>query len=588
MAFDGIVCKAIASELNMLSGARMDKVFQPSKNNIVLGFYSDGKNYALNCSIDPGYYRLNLTTNSKPNPKVAPNFCMVLRKHIIGLRLKSVYTLDLERVIFIEFEGFNDIDEIINLKLVIELMGRHSNIILLDDNNVIIDSLRHIKEIDNTYRNILPHYKYQFPTTNKINFYDINSSDEFENHLNCEINNDTDLANFIAKTFNGISNSFIVEALNNIKKDNSSYAQTTSSHTAKTSFHKDIYNYISNTVNNIDNLKFKLLSSGKDYTVEIVENKKPFELNFAIDDFYTVKENNSNFKIYRDSVLKLILSTLKKYNKRLYNIDAKLKQCENMDVYKLYGELITANLYKIPEVNTEHIELENYYDNNNLIRIPLDKKYSPNENAKRYFKKYNKLKNALEIVSIQKKETIQELKYIESVVYELESATTVEEIDTIYDEITENSIFKMSTSKSTKKMKVKKSRFTKNKTVKFNPIKYIVDNHTILVGRNNKENDYLTLKFSKKSDYWFHTKDIHGSHVILKVEANEKISDDLLIKCSEIAAFHSKAKNSSNVPVDYCLVKFVKKPNGSKPGMVIYTNNKTLNVQPKNKKTLIY
>ena len=171
MAFDGIVCKAIASELNTLSGARMDKVFQPNKNTIVLGFYLNGKNYALNCCISPGYYRLNLTTNAKPNPKVAPNFCMVLRKHIIGLRLKSVYTLDLERVVFIEFEGFNEVDDIINIKLVIELMGKHSNIILLNDSNIIIDSLRHIKEVDNTYRNILPHCKYTFPTTTKINFY---------------------------------------------------------------------------------------------------------------------------------------------------------------------------------------------------------------------------------------------------------------------------------------------------------------------------------------------------------------------------------------------------------------------------------
>ena len=323
------------------------------------------------------------------------------------------------------------------------------------------------------------------------------------------------------------------------------------------------------------------MSNEKDYTIKLSENKKPFSLNFAIDDFYTSKENSTNFKTYRDSILKFILSILKKYNKRLFNINNKLKQCENMDTYKLYGELITANLYKITNNNVSFIELENYYDNNTIIKIPLDKKYSPSENAKRYFKKYNKLKNALEVVSIQKKETLQELNYIESVIYELEDCSTLEEVDAIFEEISEHDIFKDKFHKENKKVKIKKSQLTKNKTVKFNPIKYTINNHVVFVGRNNNENDYLTLKFASKSDYWFHTKDIHGSHVILKVKSNEVISNDLLIKCSEIAAFHSKARNSSNVPVDYCLVKFVKKPSGSKPGFVIYTNNKTMNVNPK-------
>ena len=505
-----------------------------------------------------GYYRINLTTNSKPNPKVAPNFCMVLRTHILGLRIKSVYTLDLERVIFIDFEGFNEIDEIINIKLVVELMGRHSNIILLDDNNIIIDSLRHIKGNDNTYRNILPRYKYVFPTSNKINFYDVNNFKDFEKYVD-----KNDISNSISKNFNGISKTFVNELLK------------------VTSSLEDIYNYISNIINNIENLDLEILSNKKDYTVKLSESKEPFLLNFAIDDFYTNKENSANFKTYRDSILKFILSILRKYNKRLFNINNKLKQCENMDTYKLYGELITANLYKITDNNVSFIELENYYDNNTIIKIPLDKKYSPSENAKRYFKKYNKLKNALEIVTIQKKETLQELNYIESVIYELEDCSTLEEVDAIFEEISGHDIFKDKFQKENKKMKIKKSQLTKNKTVKFNPIKYTINNHVVFVGRNNNENDYLTLKFANKSDYWFHTKDIHGSHVILKVNPNEIISDDLLIKCSEIAAFHSKARNSSNVPVDYCLVKFVKKPSGSKPGFVIYTNNKTMNVNPK-------
>ena len=215
----------------------------------------------------------------------------------------------------------------------------------------------------------------------------------------------------------------------------------------------------------------------------------------------------------------------------------------------------------------------------NLIKIQLDKKYLPSVNAKRFYKKYNKLKNTLEIVGIQKQETIKELDYLESIVYELEAATTVEEVAQIFDEISENVMIKDTISKTQKKSKIKKSKLTKNKEVAFNPIKYTIDGYTILVGRNNKENDYLSLKFANKSDYWFHTKDIHGSHVILKTPTGLIPTENILYKCAELASKHSKAKNSSNVPVDYCQVKYVKKPSGAKPGMVIYTNNKTIFVK---------
>lgn len=255
-----------------------------------------------------------------------------------------------------------------------------------------------------------------------------------------------------------------------------------------------------------------------------------------------------------------------------------------MEKYRIYGELITANLYRIPNKNLDEIELENYYDNNNKILIKLDKRYLPNINAKKFFKKYSKLKNALTVVSKQKKDTLKELDYIESIVYELENSSSLDDLTEIFEEISENDIFKEKTSKNyNKKSKLKKSRLTKNKEISFNPIKYTVDGYTVLVGRNNKENDYLSLKYAKKEDLWFHTKDFHGSHTILKIDNNLPFpSADTLIKVAQIAAIHSKAKNSSNVPVDYCNVKYVKKPSGSKPGMVIYTNNKTLNVTPKN------
>ena len=183
MAFDGIVTKAIVSELSLLKDSRIDKVFQPNKNEIILGFYLDRKNYTLDICIDSQNCRLNLTTNSKPNPQVAPNFCMLLRKNLIGLKLKNIFSIDLDRLIVLEFEGFDEIDDIISKKLIIELMGKHSNIILLDDTNIIIDSIRHIKEADENFRDILPHTKYTFPTSAKYNFLELQNFDEFKNKL---------------------------------------------------------------------------------------------------------------------------------------------------------------------------------------------------------------------------------------------------------------------------------------------------------------------------------------------------------------------------------------------------------------------
>ena len=576
MAFDGIVTKAIVTELSELTGARIDKVFEPNKNEIILGLYSEKKNYALDICIESQNCRINLTTNAKLNPQVAPNFCMLLRKNLIGLKLKKLITFDLERLVVLEFEGFDDVDDIISKKLIIELMGKHSNIILLDDNNIIIDSMRHIRELDENFRDILPHTKYSFPTSNKKSFLELRDFEEFSNCINGT--NIEDLPSQISNTFNGISKNFISAIIRHL--------EITEINTANL---QKIYNYITTTINNIetDNLSFENIKNKeeiiKDYfLIPEKTSDEPFKLNFFVDDFYYNKETSETFKNYRNSLLKLILDTLKKYKKRLYNIDEKLKECEDMDTYRIYGELITANLYRIPNRNLSEIELENYYDNNNKITIKLDKRFLPSINAKRFFKKYSKLKNALAIVSEQKEDTLKELDYIESVVYELENCSTIEEVGAIFDEISENNIFKDKKELNTsKKSKIKKSKFTKNKTVSFNPLKYTVDGYTVLVGRNNKENDYLTLKYANKSDIWFHTKDFHGSHTILKIDNNLPFpNDNVLVEVAKIAAQHSKAKNSSNVPVDYCEVKYVKKPSGSKPGMVIYSNNKTLNVNP--------
>lgn len=574
MAFDGIVTKAISSELQQFCGARIDKIFQPNKNTIIIGFYFNYSNYALNICTDSVYYRINLTTHSKTNPKIAPNFCMVLRKHLLGLHIKNIITNNLERIVTIEFEGFDDVDDIISKKLIIELMGKHCNIILLDEENIIIDSLRHINN-ENTTRIIVPHQKYIYPTSDKANFLDCLTPEDFVNKLPLDVNI-TNIAKNISSVFNGISKNFIQKSL-----------EFLDIHEINPYTLDILYSYIKEIISNTDNMNLEFetinLNSKYDYILKPSYSYTNLSLNFFIDDFYYNKESSEEFKVYRNSVLKMILDVLKKYNKRLLNINQKLEECENMETYKLYGELITANLYKIKNENLDNISLENYYDDNKLISIPLDNKYTPSVNAKKYFKKYNKLKNTLQIVGIQKQETLKELEYIESIVYELENSSSINEISEIFEEISENVIFKEKADNYRKKKnsKIKKSTLTKNKTVSFNPLKYNIDNFTLLVGRNNKENDYLTLKYAKKTDLWFHTKDYPGSHAILQMDLKSKPDNDILVKCAEIVAYHSKARNSSHVPVDMCEVKYVKKPNGAKPGMVIYTNNTTFNVTPK-------
>lgn len=563
MAFDGIVTKSIVNELTPLIGGKIDKIHEPDRNTIVLGIYSQGKNYALNICIDAHNCRINLTTHSRINPIVAPNFCMLLRKHLIGGRITNISMMGLERLINIEIETINEFNEIETKTLIVELMGKHSNIILLGPNNIIIDAMRHITS-ENSYREILPSRTYILPNSDKFDFMALKDFEDF--YLKFADTNLDDLGKAIVNTFTGFSLSFVQSAINKCGIKSSSKDEL-----------EKIYNYFCDIIKNDQILDFEPIYKNNqifDYVLFVGKCNEPFHLNFFIDDFYFERETVETFTNYRNTILKMILEVLKKYNNRLLSINAKLKECDDMDKYKLYGELITANLYRLSNTHSSSIELENYYDDNNLISIPLDSKYSPNINAKRYFKKYSKLKNAFQIVSIQKLETEKELDYIESIVYELENSTTLEDVQDIFEEISENVVFKEKLKKKEKKNKISK----KKKQQTFSPIEYNVDGFKVYVGRNNKENDWLTLSFANKNDIWFHTKDIHGSHVILKVD--KPINDDILVKCAEIAAKHSKAKLSSNVPVDYCLVKFVKKPNGAKPGVVIFTNNKTLNIKP--------
>ncbi len=558
MAFDGIVTKSIVSELNNnLIGAKVNKVFEPNKNEVILSLYNSGINYSLDINIHPENYRINLTNYSKPNPLNALNFCMLLRKYLIGFRIKSISSFDLERCIEIVFEGNNELKDNVSYKLIIELMGRRSNIIFVNHKNQIIDSIKHIVTKD---REVLPAREYVFPKNFKKSFLELFSFDEFYSLIANE--GYSSISSIISNTFIGFSKPFVKSILNDLDL---------SDDTKDINDLKEFYEYIKNIISNFgtNNICAKKINDN-DFTVSWIDTTSTASntsINFFIDNFYHEKEINDNFTHAKSELSKLILSSLKKCSKKLENINRKLKDCDNMDKYKLYGELLTANLYKL-NGNSSSVTLENYYDNNSLIEIPLDNSISVNKNAEKYFKKYNKLKNTLIIISTQKKETELELQYIESIIYSLSVAKSLEDVSEIHDEFVQNVSIKKHCYKSLKKEK-------DSDDFRNNIQKIWVNNFEVYIGKNNKQNDYLTLHFANKEDIWFHVQDAHGSHVILKT--NGKIpNEDTLYKCALLAKQNSKSTLSKNVSVDYTYIKYVKKHPNKKLGMVHYTNYKTI------------
>ena len=588
MAFDGIVTKAVVSELNTcLINGKINKIFEPNKNEILLGIYSGGKNYCLNISIDSVNYRINLTTNSKPNPQNVLNFCMVLRKHLTGGTIRRIYSTGLERIVFIDVDVYNELNDLITKTLVVELMGKHSNIILLNSEHTVIDSLRHLNKFDNSNRDIFPGSKYLNIESAKKDFLAVKTFDEFYRDVSIDAEN---LPSTLSKVYNGFG-----------KKNISYLLETLNIPTAvSTNNLKEVYSYLKDLFANMpDNVVLKEYSSVKKDYFAYKSTNDGLAVNFYLDDFYTSKEQSEQFKQYRDTVLKLVLNHVGKIKERISTIDSKIADCTNAEKYRLYGELITSNLYRIPDYPQAEVTLENYYDNNNLITIPLDEKFSPSKNAKNFFKKYRKLQNTIAIVEKQKELSEAELSYLESIVYELEEVSTIEDIDNIYSEICDNLIFGKNANTVNNHVYNKQSKITNSKSSKQSnasnmPEKRNIDGYTVYIGKNNKQNDYLTCRLAQNSDIWFHTKDIHGSHVVLKTDSLHSssenssasctfnIPDSVLYKCASIAAYYSKARMSQNVPVDYTLIKYVKKPNGAKPGMVIYTNNKTIYANPQN------
>lgn len=553
MAFDGITTKAVIAELQQqLIGGKVNKVFQPTKHEIVISIYNQA-NYTLLLSANPDYCRLHLTNHTKPNPQNAPNFCMLLRKYLVGGKIVDISNYDLERTVQIKLECYNELNDLVIRKLFIQIMSRQSNVILTNDKNVIIDSLRHAEDC-------LPAHPFEFVKISKKSFLEWQSEQDF-----IELVRNQNLLQVLPNTFIGFSKTFVKATLQilNINEENAQDMDLSR-----------IYRYLKSIVSNFGTKNILLQAFEKDYS--IAEGSAEQSINSSLDEFYNQKEQKSTFLASRNNLLHIVSNNLKKVSKKLENINKKLEECENMETYRIYGELLTANLYKINrDENGQEITVENYYENNVPITIPLDHKINVQKNIEQYFKKYNKLKNALVIVGQQKKEAEKELDYIESIVFSLENAKSVDDIVDVYAEISENVMTKKEIAKKQKNKVSKKKPKEKEIVLQSQEI----DSFTVYIGKNNVQNDYLSLKFANKNDLWFHTQKIHGSHVLLRNPENVEVSDEVLMECAKLAKENSKGKMSSNVAVDYCKAKYVKKSPGAKPGLVIYTNYKTIFVK---------
>lgn len=559
MAFDGIIASSVVSEINNnLSNSRIEKIHMPTKNDIILIFHGNREKFKLLISIDASNARFHFTKQSKENPAKAPQFCMVLRKYIQGAKLIDVHQYGLDRVIALELENINELGDLVKYKLYIELMGKYSNLILVNNENKILDSMRHVDYTMSSIREVLPAREYILPSTLDKNEFIGMDFEQFSANLQLagmdpyfSLEN---MAKIIANQFVGFSKTFI----DNLLKFCNITDKFNKENTTK------LFNTINLVIYNSNQGLINLTNYGKDYHIDLNNfstSSDSTPVSNFLDDFYANKEFLQILKTAKFNLQKDVLNFKYKYEKNLKRVNEILEDAYEMEKYKLYGELISSNIYRMT-IGMKVIQLENYYDNNNLVSIPLKEHFTPSRNAQAYFKKYNKLKSAISYAASQKEDYEKNIEYLDNVLYLIFESTSIAEIENIKLELAEAGYIKIATGK--KKY---------HDDVALEPFSYMVDGIEILVGRNNLQNDKLTLKDSKKTYTWLHTKDIHGSHVIIK---SENVPDNILEYAAKLAVKHSQAKDSSKVPVDYTLVKYVHKPSGAKPGKVIYTNYKTI------------
>lgn len=569
MALDGIYIHSLIDELKSnLIGSKIDKINQPEKDEIILNIRGK-ENKKLLISSSSTYPRIHFTTISKNNPLQPPVFCMVLRKYLTSGKIIDVSQVGFDRIIKISVQTTDELGFESIYDLIIEIMSRHSNITLVRArDNKVMESIKHITPNKNSYRVLYPGVDYVYPpASEKLNLSDF-SKEDLDNIIK---DNDEFTEGFFSKIVTGVGKNLSKDLFVNF---NNKYDTFNSSNVFE--FLKEVNENIFNEKRHLIFLKddkivdfyFKDLKVFEDYKVEEYPNHSEL-----LDNFYSKKDKQDRLHGKSVDLQKLINTNIDRCMKKIKILNNTLEECSKKDIYQIKGELLTSYIYSINK-GDKKVSLLNYYngEEEEYIDIELDVNKTPAENIQKYFKKYNKLKTAEKEATKQLEITKSELEYLNSVATNLDNVDTYEDIEEIKKELIESSYIKFRRNNKKKKDKLSK------------PMHFLSSDGTdIYVGKNNIQNDYLTLKFAENNYTWLHTKEIPGSHVII---ASFNVSDETLLEAATLAAFYSKGAGSTKVPVDYTLVKNVKKPSGAKPGMVIYTTNRTLFIDPPKELTI--
>ena len=553
MAFDGIITSALSVELaDRITNGRINKIYQPEQDELVLNIYANQENYKLYATTDSSaaciaFIKDNLTNPPQPSP-----FCMLLRKRLQGGHIISVSQKGSERIIEIVIETRDDLGFPVNNRLIFEIMGKHSNIILVNDKTgKIIDCIKHISIDVNRVRQLLPGLTYMYPPPQNKIPYDMATPGQLADAGTTSkaiLSHIGGICPAIARELSSCENrgEFIENIKASIKNRSFVPRLYIDENGAPREFHIADLSEYEDSCRRID---FSRLSD-------------------AIIYFFEHKESSNRARQKANNLVHAVKKALEREYRKKQNLSEDLLAAENSDDFRLYGELLTANMHAIDN-GAKSAKLENYY-NGEMLEIPLDPRLTPNENAQKYYKAYSKSKTAIRAKKIQLDENEKNILYLESVLTFLENATDVPEIDVLRTELEDTGYIR----------KHSKDRNKKKKSFRGEPKRFETsDGNTVLVGRNNRENDQLTFSIASRNDIWFHTKDIPGSHVILRSEGNQP-NEASILEAARIAAYFSKGRDSVNVPVDYTAVKNVRKPNGAKPGMVIFRHNRTVWVDP--------
>ncbi len=580
MSYDGAVTRAVVNELkDKLLGGRIDKVYQQERDEILLRIYSKGLNQRLVISASSNNPRMHLTDHSKENPKEPPMFCMLLRKHLVGGTILNIEQASMDRLVYIDVSALDELGQRTENRLIVEIMGKHSNIILINrDDGLIIDSVTRVYEDMSRVRLVIPGLKYQSPPDqDKVNPLE-GTRDDFYRSLD-ESKENLKIFRFFYLAYTGLSPLLSREvcSLANVDVDRNIGSLEDEE---KERLYKSFEGIISKIREN--NISPQMIMDEDDeilafHSLDLnqfgdMHKVKMDSISELLDKYYRTKDNFDRIKQKSNSIKRSITVKLDRAKSKIAKQKDELIESRDREKYKVYGDLISANLHNIPR-GTESVDLDNFYDENMAsLRIPLNIKLTPVQNAQRYYKRYSKLKTAHNLLLRQIPATQAEIDYLENVLISLENSSEVYEIDEIRDELVEEGYIKS----SRKKKSSKKSKLSK-------PHHYISrDGIDIYVGKNNRQNDILTFKSSNRSDVWMHVQRMPGSHVIISSDL-ENLPDQTLEDGAILAAYYSKGKNSNHVNIDYTERKNVKKPRGAKAGMVIYDNFQTISVNPSKK-----